>query len=387
MSRLLYLDWLRGVAVIAMVLAHVIDSWTREADRHREPFYTLFFVGGVASPLFLFLAGLATAMSAASKGRREGGMAAGAALARRRGWEIFGLALVFRLQSQLLGMGPLTNLLKVDMLNTMGLSIVAASYVWQLGSTHRIRIAWFALVTAAITFVTPLVRATPLLTPLPDALEAYLRPAATYSAFPAFPWAGFLFAGVIVGALIDAVRNSPRRQRILQVGTAVVAVAGVWLAWRASFLPSIYEQARFWHDSPTFFFIRLGLVVMLVPLAWLVERMVPSRALMPVLPFIYSRPRYFAQIIGELLYWLDEDRILFASDYAIWQPKWLVEMFVDFQIPEDMQGEYGTLTPDIKRKILGLNAAKLYDIEVPSEVPQEEAVMAGSEPGYPERPL
>jgi predicted TIM-barrel fold metal-dependent hydrolase len=87
------------------------------------------------------------------------------------------------------------------------------------------------------------------------------------------------------------------------------------------------------------------------------------------------------------LYWLDEDRILFASDYAIWQPKWLVEMFVDFQIPEDLQGEYGTLTPDIKRKILGLNAAKLYDIEVPSEIPQEEPAMAGGEPGYPERPL
>jgi uncharacterized protein len=105
------------------------------------------------------------------------------------------------------------------------------------------------------------------------------------------------------------------------------------------------------------------------------------------MPFIHSRPRYFAQIIGELLYWLDEDRILFASDYAIWQPKWLVEQFVDFQIPEDMQSEYGTLTPDTKRKILGLNAAKLYDIEVPTEVPQEAPVMAGSEPEYPEKPL
>ena len=104
------------------------------------------------------------------------------------------------------------------------------------------------------------------------------------------------------------------------------------------------------------------------------------------MPFIYSRPRYFAQIIGELLYWLDEDRLLFASDYAIWQPKWLVEMFVDFQIPEDMQSEYGTLTPDIKRKILGLNAANLYDLDVPSEVPQAEAVAAGAEDDYPEAP-
>jgi hypothetical protein len=94
------------------------------------------------------------------------------------------------------------------------------------------------------------------------------------------------------------------------------------------------------------------------------------------MPFIYSRPRY----------WLDEDRILFASDYAIWQPKWLVEMFVDFQIPEDMQSEYGTLTPDVKRKILGLNAANLYDLDVPSEVPQPAAVAAG-EDEYPEAPI
>jgi acyltransferase len=273
------------VAVIAMVLAHVIDSWTREADRHVEPFYTLFFIGGVASPLFLFLAGLATAMSAASKARREGGPAAGAALARRRGWEIFGLALLFRLQSQLLGMGPLTNVLKVDMLNTMGLSIVAASYVWQLAPSHRARIALLALVTGAITMVTPLVRATPLLTPLPDAIEAYLRPAATYSAFPLFPWAGFLFAGVIVGVLVDAVRTSPRRQMILQIGTAVTAVGGVWLAWRASFLPSIYEQAEFWHDSPTFFFIRLGLVAVLVPVAWSIEQIVPPPVLRPIALF------------------------------------------------------------------------------------------------------
>jgi hypothetical protein len=57
-----------------------------------------------------------------------------------------------------------------------------------------------------------------------------------------------------------------------------------------------------------------------------------------------TRPRYFAQIIGELLYWLNEDRILFRSDYAIWQPRWLVEQFVDFQIPEDMQSELGVLT-------------------------------------------
>lgn len=96
------------------------------------------------------------------------------------------------------------------------------------------------------------------------------------------------------------------------------------------------------------------------------------------MPFIHSRPRYFAQVLGELLFWLDEDRLTFSSDYAIWSPKWLVEQFVDFQIPEDMQSEYGQLTPDIKRKILGINAAALYDIPVPAE-----AGIGSSEPAVP----
>jgi len=101
------------------------------------------------------------------------------------------------------------------------------------------------------------------------------------------------------------------------------------------------------------------------------------------MPFIHSRPKYFGQVVGELLYWIGEDRIVFASDYAIWQPKWLVEKFVDFQIPEDMQSELGTISDDQKAKILGLNAARLYDIEVPAEMQvaeSKEEVAIGSEP-------
>jgi predicted TIM-barrel fold metal-dependent hydrolase len=101
------------------------------------------------------------------------------------------------------------------------------------------------------------------------------------------------------------------------------------------------------------------------------------------MPFIHSRPKYFGQVVGELLYWIGEDRILFASDYAIWQPKWLVEKFVDFQIPEDMQSELGTISDDQKAKILGLNAAKLYGIEVPAELQlaeSDESAAIGSEP-------
>jgi len=101
------------------------------------------------------------------------------------------------------------------------------------------------------------------------------------------------------------------------------------------------------------------------------------------MPFIHTRPRYFAQILGELLYWIGEDRILFSSDYAIWTPKWLVEKFVDFQIPEDLT-EYAPLSTDQKRKILGLNAAKLYDIPVPAELQVADADATATGPRDPD---
>jgi predicted TIM-barrel fold metal-dependent hydrolase len=102
------------------------------------------------------------------------------------------------------------------------------------------------------------------------------------------------------------------------------------------------------------------------------------------IPFIHTRALYWAMIIGELCYWIGADRVLFGSDYAIWQPKWLIEKFVDFQIPEELAGEYGQLTVADKRKMLGLNAARLYDIEVPPELDVEPAGTAiGSDPVSP----
>ncbi|QNN53955.1 amidohydrolase family protein [Nocardioides mesophilus] len=102
------------------------------------------------------------------------------------------------------------------------------------------------------------------------------------------------------------------------------------------------------------------------------------------IPFIHTRPRYFAQIMGELMYWIGEDRIQFSSDYALWTPRWLIERFVDFQIPEDMT-EYAPLTLEQKKKVLGLNAAAMYDLDVPAELRLPDAEEPATGPRQPER--
>ena len=83
---------------------------------------------------------------------------------------------------------------------------------------------------------------------------------------------------------------------------------------------------------------------------------------------MHARPRFFAKVMGELLFWVGEDKMLFGADYAIWEPKWQVEGLVDWDYPDETFSDYPAFTTESKKKILGLNAAKLYDVEVPQEL-------------------
>jgi predicted TIM-barrel fold metal-dependent hydrolase len=84
---------------------------------------------------------------------------------------------------------------------------------------------------------------------------------------------------------------------------------------------------------------------------------------------MHARPRFFNRVMGELLFWLGEDKLLFGSDYGIWEPKWQVEGFVGWSMPDDPEySDYPRLSADGKKKIMGLNAAKLYGLEVPEEL-------------------
>jgi hypothetical protein len=93
------------------------------------------------------------------------------------------------------------------------------------------------------------------------------------------------------------------------------------------------------------------------------------------LPFIHTRPAYFAHVMAELLFWIGPDKILYGSDYGIWTPKWLIDKFMAFEIPEELSKETGAvLTLETKKKILGLNAARLYDIDIQAQRNQIDAV-------------
>ena len=80
---------------------------------------------------------------------------------------------------------------------------------------------------------------------------------------------------------------------------------------------------------------------------------------------VTNRPEKFGEIMGELLYWLGEDKIMFGSDYALWNPDWLVEEVMNAEMTAQQKKEYGVeLDIDTMKKVMGENAAELYDIDI-----------------------
>lgn len=263
-----YLDWVRGVAVLIMIEAHVLDAWTHPGDRMRPLYGYAMILGGFGAPLFLFLAGVVAVLSAESKGRRSGDFAGSWRTAQMRGWQLFGLAFVFRLQSYILsGANNEIDLLKVDILNIMGPAIAFAAMT---GGAVRGRIArglLFAAAAVVISVLTPIVRAAPVIGWLPDPMEWYFRPSPGRTNFTLFPWSGFVFAGAATGVVLDGLRSISRPSR-LQVALAGAGVLIAWLAYEASFQPPIFGPSNFWTTSPSFFLLRVGLLVLLLPVGY-----------------------------------------------------------------------------------------------------------------------
>ncbi len=272
-----YLDWVRGLAVLVMIQAHVLDSWTRIDVRNTSAFAWSMIGAGFGAPLFLFLAGVSVGLSAASKSRRSGDESAAATAVVKRGAWIFLLAFLFRIQAWILGWGVPRSLLKVDILNIMGPSIVVAAAMWGAFRGRRQRSIAFAIAAAAVSLIAPIVRSAAILDALPDPLEAYLRPISGFSSFCFFPWAGFVFAGACIGVLLDAART-PDVESQLNKWFAVTGIGLAACAYAASFLPTPYAHSEFWAASPAFFAIRVGVLTAVITVAYWWERLafVPS---------------------------------------------------------------------------------------------------------------
>jgi uncharacterized membrane protein len=300
--RAAYIDWTRGLAVLLMIEAHTVDSWTRLASRGSTAYGYAVILAGFAAPLFLWLAGLSVPLAAAAAVRRGLSRRAAADAVIRRGLEIFILAFLFRLQAFLLSPGahPVT-LFRVDILNIMGPAIALAGLVWLAVESVPALVAVFSALATAVTMATPVVRTLAIVNALPVWLQWYVRPSGDNTTFTSFPWIGFVFAGAGVGVLLAAVREKGGERRLL-VATGVAGLLVIAAGFYAASRPSIYAASSFWTTSPAFFAIRAGVLMTALAAVFGVEQLLVDAAPLRMLAYIGRNSLFVYWIHVELVY-------------------------------------------------------------------------------------
>jgi hypothetical protein len=79
-----------------------------------------------------------------------------------------------------------------------------------------------------------------------------------------------------------------------------------------------------------------------------------------------SFPILCAHILGMTIDAFGEDHVLWGTDSIWWgSPQWQIEAFKRFEMPGSLMKRFGykPLGTEVKRKILGLNAARVYGVD------------------------
>ena len=279
--RLGYIDWMRGLACVLMFQTHCYDSWLGGSARQSRFFMYSQLLGTFPAPLFLFLAGISFALVTEKLRRKNLPPARIAAATIRRGAEIFGFGLLFRVQEFVIAWGwaPKSDLLRVDILNTIGLSMMLMGLMcWVVLSLFGARSSArtnYALPLAAgvvalvISILTPLLWATWRPDWLPWPIESYINGVHNLGTpqpwlFPIFPWSGFAFAGLAVGFILQSQWTRVREvHAFLSFGAAGIVMIEL-SRWLDHSGPQLYPVYDYWHTSPEFFLIRVGMLLVIL---------------------------------------------------------------------------------------------------------------------------
>jgi heparan-alpha-glucosaminide N-acetyltransferase-like protein len=280
---------MRGLACVLMIQAHCYDSWLNPEARRTLLYRWSQELSTLAAPIFLFLCGVSFALVTEGLRLKNKPRTQIFKTALLRGGEILGLGFLLRVQEFVLGYpkSPWTDLLKVDVLNILGVSIIFMALFWRLtsgsaslaaaslspdtgGSVERWRnrlIGLSLLIAAVVAVATPPLWTTHRPRFLPWMLESYINGVHNFDAptpwiFSIFPWCGFAFVGLAFGLFLFSDFAQRKEVAALSVVGAIGAVACALSLWWDYSNVRIYAVYDYWHSSPNFFLMRCGILLL-----------------------------------------------------------------------------------------------------------------------------
>jgi uncharacterized membrane protein len=287
-QRIQFLDIMRGVAVVVMVIGHSIDSVLSLDARSTEAFRLYDAVRGFTAPIFLFVAGFA--FTVVTERRWSEYHAFSRPLRSRLLKVLLLLTVGYLLHLPFLSLTKLLHgtkleeyaqLFQVDVLHCVAVSILILQAIVLFSKTPRV----FGLITlgttAFVILATPLIWTFDLARIIGPVLAPYLSQK-TLSIFPIFPFSGFMLSGGALGHFFLAARRNGREKEFFG-GVVKLALSVGACGFLFDLLPiSIYPPHDYWKVSPNFFLIRMS-AVLLVTAGFFYLKKLPGIVERPVL--------------------------------------------------------------------------------------------------------
>jgi uncharacterized membrane protein len=276
-GRYRFLDLYRGIIVLFMLEGHVVRELLG-ADSKATSFFTLHEIfHGVTAPGFLFGAGFTFAIATQRRWEQSIALTWGFF---RRAWRatlliLLGYALHFpflSLQKTLVEATPAQwkTFFLFDVLQCIGIGLLLMSFLLVTVKQERLFLFLLMFLLLTTVYVTPLFWTSHLQRILPLVISSAVN-GLTRSPFPLFPFIGFLLAGTCVSWLFLRASQDGYEEIFIKW----LMCAGGFLVFVGFFLDKLpvhtYQEYLFWSTSPNYFWIRLGILFLMLGGLWYLE--------------------------------------------------------------------------------------------------------------------
>lgn len=276
--RYVYIDLLRGWAVLVMIETHVVNAFMQTALRLEPWFKTLNFINGIVAPAFLFIAGYS--FSIVGQRKWNDYLSLNGVFWKQVGrilqiWAI-GYALhlpffSFNKIAYLIGWEEWRPFWTVDVLHSIAVSLFLMLLLVLIARIQRFFFLLISVVGSVAVFATPFVWSLNVDETLPLPFAGYVN-ALHGSLFPIFPWMSFVMFGGALGQLYVFLKEKIADEKFFK-NVFIAGIACIAISIVTNWIPvKIYPAHDYWLASPGFVFVRLGIVLMLLATLWLWER-------------------------------------------------------------------------------------------------------------------
>lgn len=268
-KRVLFLDFMRGFAVIFMVIGHSIDSVLSLEIRSTAGFQIYNTIRGFTAPVFLFVSGYAYIVAT---GKNWGDYQRIGSRSLKRLMRIGLLFLIgYMLHVPYLSFEKsfhhstpeqLQFFFQADVLQCVAATLLVLQVLIFVTPNRRMFVYAVAGVAAVLVLSAPVVWSidfAPIVGPFFSPYFNQMQP----SLFPLFPFAGFMLMGVVVGQFFLEARERHREQSFIRrlAVVALVTIAAAVVLDKLSL--TLYPAHDYWKSSPNWFLVRLGIVMVL----------------------------------------------------------------------------------------------------------------------------